>query len=1202
MNPQTNKHVIVALGASAGGLQALNHFFNNVPKQSQYTFVIVQHLSPDHKSLMGELLSKQTTIPVVEVKQDSEIRKNTIYIIPPTNNLVIEDNHMKLLKKPEGKELNLPIDMFFESLAKSYKENAVGVVLSGTGSDGTKGVWHIKENGGLVVAQQLEQAKFDGMPQSVIKTGLADYILPVEEMYTEISNYFSTPKIYNASEQLVNANEETFNKILKLIKESSELDFNFYKKPTLIRRMSRRLQIHQLDSLDAYYDLLMQDPSEIDILYKEFLIGVTKFFRDEPAWEVLDTEVIDPMVENAPEEGTLKIWDVGCSTGEETYSLAILFHEACKRYKKNLTLKIFATDISQVHLDIASKGAYEKMILQGLSPSIVASYFHIEKDTYKINDAIRRTIIFSNHNVITDPPFNNIDLVVCRNLLIYFQTAIQKRVLKTLHYSLKMDGYLMLGSSEHLGNEKSYYETVHQKWKIFQNTEITKRLRTESLHSTTDRERRVSVRQEQRHSNLLQAKEYRQMGDAISEALLDQLNATSLFIDEELNIIEAKGNFGNFGTLPKKGFSTNLLKMLPSEFKIPVTNAVKKAKSKGKKVFHKDIVIKNGGKPRMVDLLVSPTFSKSTDDQDRHYVITLIERDFTEITDEILEGATLNEAARIRIQNLEEELDQSEENLHRAIEETETSNEELQATNEELLASNEELQSTNEELQSVNEELQTVNAEHVQKMEELALLNADMDNLLESTNIGVLFLDTELRIRKFTPAIRHHFDLLPQDIGRHLDNFTFNFDRSSKDTIIEHAKQVMETQKPIEKQIISKTGKHFLKRITPFESKESDTEGIVISFIDIQRIINSQIELKESQEKFKDFYESDPIMHLSVNPHTGAIVECNHRFVKTIGAKSKKDIVGKPVFKFYDEASKIRASELLEKINDNSQVKNQELMLKTLKGKLIPVILNSNVKIEQNGNSYTRSTLTDISEIKALQDKLMKKSYELEQANKELEQFVSICSHDLQEPLSTIRFGSDLLRTKFNDQLDEKGNEYVNYIHESSGRLAAQIKALLEHTKIGENLTKEKVDTQELVEVVKYDLSKRIKECGAEVKMSNLPTIQGYKTELRLLFQNLIGNALKYCKADEPPKVRVAAFEDGENYIFSISDNGVGIKKEDLESIFTIFKRVPGDENKEGTGVGLAHCEKIVKLHEGKIWVDSEFGEGSTFYFKLKKE
>ncbi len=879
----------------------------------------------------------------------------------------------------------------------------------------------------------------------------------------------------------------------------------------------------------------------------------------------------------------------------------MLLLEECEQQKKNLKIKVFATDISQFHLDIASKGEYNKAIASNIPPKLLSKYLYLQNGVYKVRDHLRRTVIFSNHNIIKDPPFNNIDLVVCRNLLIYFQPKIQNRVLKILHYSLKLDGFLLLGSSENLGSEKYYYQVIDHKHKLFKNIEKTKRMRTETLKSSERHQHTEQKRPTQSIQSITHSKVAKKAYDGLSELILDQLGATTILIDKDYNILEAKGNFGQFAKLPKKGFSTYALKMLPEALKIPLTNSINKAQETSEKVIFQNIVIKEDEGKRLIDLFVM-NVPGSKYESDAKYIVSLVEQDNENFSDRIIDGTTINEAAKTRIENLEKDLEISKNELLKSIEETETSNEELQATNEELLASNEELQSTNEELQSVNEELHTVNAEHIQKLEELALLNADMDNLLESTNIGVLFLDKNLTIRKFTPAIKEHFNIMEQDIGRHIENFNFNFKGRLKNVVARDAKKVLDTGRNSEKKVVGKNGKHFLKRMSLFNSKESGTEGIVITFIDIEKVIQSQVQLKESQEKFKDFYHSDPIMHVSVNPITGIIVECNDFLVSTLGFESKDEVIGKPIHSFYNEKSKIKASLLLETLLTEGDVTNEEMTIVTKNNEQIPVILNSNLRVDKNGVHYTRSTLVDISKLKEVQQKVIEQKAELERANQELEQFVSICSHDLQEPLSTIKFGSDLLRKKFNHQLDEKGNEYVNYIYESSGRLANQIKALLEHTKIGQNLKKEAVDMEELVEVVLYDLGKSINECNAKIKYGELPTIQGYKVELRLLFQNLIGNAIKYSKDGISPKVRINAFEDGEFYLFSIKDNGIGIKEEDSGSIFTIFNRVPTEQNHEGTGVGLAHCEKIIKLHGGTIWVDTEFGEGSTFYFKLKRE
>ena len=1195
-----DKHIVVAVGASAGGLEALNSFFDNVQVHSDCSYIIIQHLSPDHKSLMAELLAKKTKLPITEINDDSELEKNHIYVIPPSMNLVIEEGHLKLLDKPKGQKLNLPIDMFFESIALEYKENAVGVILSGTGSDGSRGLKTIKENGGLVIVQDPNQAKFDGMPQSAIGTGLVDYVLPVQKMNEEILEYYNTPELLKADSDFMQFDEKSLSQILEILRKSTDLDFSLYKKPTLIRRMARRMKLLKIDSLEEYLDYLQNDNKEPQTLYKDFLIGVTKFFRDTKVWELLEDEVIPELVRFKDQGGTIKIWDVGCSTGEETYSLAMLLQEEIKRQKKDIEFKIFATDISQHHIEIASKGEYSEAIAGDIDKEYLTRYFKKKDKVYKISDKIRRSVIFSNHNIIKDPPFNNMDMAVCRNLLIYLQNTVQNRVLHVLHYSLRLEGFLVLGTSESIGTLRPYFEEISRKWNLYRNVEKSTRLRTEILKSTGSR-MIANLQRSGKDISTSGIEHKSNLEHIVASSVLEHFGATSVQIDEEYNILEAQGEFSKYAKLPNQGFTTNLLRMLPPELKIPLTTSVKKSKRSRSKIVYEGITLSQNDKTLSVDLIVTPFKLKKTEG-DYHFVVTLMDTQ-EGANGAIIEQASMTESANKRIRDLEEELEEAREELKRAIEETETSNEELQATNEELLASNEELQSTNEELQSVNEELHTVNAEHIQKMDDLAALNADMDNLLNSTEIGTIFLDEDLKIRKFTPSIKENFDLLQQDIGRHLDNFISAFGLESGDSLTDWAKKVMETGNPVERRIVNKQGIHFLQRISPFMSSNNKVNGVVITFIDIQKIHESQQELRASEEKFKAFYEDDPVMHVSLEPNTGIIRECNKLFYESLGFNSRDEVLDRPMFDFYDKKSKLKAIKLLDQIKNNTDVTHEEMTLLNKKGDRIVVMLNSTPQLDEKGNVIlTRSTLSDITELKKTQRKLRKQKENLEQANRELEQFVSICSHDLQEPLGTIRFGSELLGKKFSDQLEDKGKEYVSYIHEASGRLSNQIKALLEHSRIGQDLKKEKTDTKELVEVVKYDLGKRIRDCGAEIHVGNLPTIKAYKTELRLLFQNLISNSLKYCKKGVNPDVRVSAFEDDDYWIFSITDNGIGMKEEDLDSIFTIFSRVPTEEKYEGTGVGLAHCEKIVKLHGGKIWADSQLGVGSTFYFKIKAE
>jgi len=1205
-NTKTNKatHVIVGIGASAGGLQALNDFFDNVPTASLYSYIVVQHLSPDHKSLMAELLGKNTKIPIEVIEDEGEIKANCIYLIPPTNNLVIKDGKFRLLEKPKDKSLNLPIDLFFESLANHSKEHCAGIILSGTGSDGSRGIRAIKEKGGVVMVQQPEQAKFDGMPRNAIKTGLADFIVPVERISDELSNYFEAQSSIDFDAELYQYDERLLKEILKVLKTNTALDFSLYKRPTLLRRIGRRVRVLKLDSLEGYFEYLKTNKEEVQTLYKEFLIGVTKFFRDYKVWELLAEDIIPEMVASKEDGDVIKVWDVGCSTGEEPFSLGILFLEEIEKQDKDVSLKIFATDISQDHLDIASRGSYSENVLSDLSKDRLKKYFRKHGDDFVVKDNLRKCIIFSNHDITNDPPFKNMDVVMCRNLLIYLQNDVQTKVIHLLHYALKQDGILTLGSSESLGVHKDNFEEINRKWNIYRNIESSERLKTEILNSTAERQTFKRHENGMKNGNVQNYSNTQRLKEEISKAIIQQYGAASVYIDENFQILEAMGAFKKYAQLPEEGFTTNLIDMLPEELAGPIKNTVNKAKRKRSQILYKDVEVygENEELQTRLDVLVKP-IKNGVAEGDFHFIITLIEQDREHNKAIIVERADIHKSSQERIRDLEEELKETQYELSNALEEAETSNEELQASNEELLASNEELQSTNEELQSVNEELHTVNAEHIEKMEDLAMLNADMDNLLDSTRIGTVFLDKNLIIRKFTPAIREHFHLVKQDIGRSIENFVANFGIRRRKTIVDNIKSVMETGQVFEKRIKSKSGRYFLQRISPFVTGQDKIDGVVITFIDIHKVEQSQERLRKSEEKFKAFYEDDPVMHVTINSHTGLISECNKLFVETLGFKEKNEIIGKSIFEFYPKRTKVKAIALLDELEKSGSIANEELMLECVDGDKVDVLFNAELMTTTSAKDTTqwRCTLMEITDLKNAQQELQKQKEDLERINTDLEQFVSICSHDLQEPLSTIRFSSDFLSKKFSSELSEKGKEYLGYIHEASGRMAEQIKALLEHSRIGEDLKKTKVDVAELLEVVKYDLNRSIREANATVTVGKMPQMMAYETELRLLFQNLISNALKYRKKDTNPSIRISTFSDDEYQTFAIADNGIGIKEDDLEAIFKIFGRVPTEEKYDGTGVGLAHCKKIVKLHEGKIWVDSEFGQGSTFYFKIKK-
>lgn len=1198
---------IIAVGASAGGLEALKSFFKNIPAGDKNAYVVIQHLSPDYKSMMGELLKKNTNLPIVQITDQMKIKSGHVYLIPPANNLVLEDEMLHLREKPNNQTLNLPIDMFFESMAKQRKERSIGIVLSGTGSDGTRGVRAIKENDGMVMVQDPSEAKFDGMPKSAINTGLVDYILPVSEMGPELNEFISAPPIFHFKDGDVQYDEKELNKILNYIDEKAGLDFREYKYATLARRVARRVNICKCKDLAEYYDYLISDEEEVEILYREFLIGVTKFFRDDKVWEILKEQVFPEIVRGKNDGDILKVWDVGCSTGEEAYSFAMCLHEEMENQGKDLEIKIFATDISQPHLDIGSKGIYPESIVADVSKDLLLKYFLSKSNGYQVSEKIRRSVIFSKHNIIKNPPFSNMDMVVCRNLLIYFQNSIQKKAMNMLHYALKENGVLVLGTSESVHSHKENFSEIDRRWKIFRNIKPSTRLKNGISHAAAtggitsgllenkvDRERK-SFRS---HANPIRQK----LQSELNETILEQFGGASVFVDSDYNILQAVGEFRKYANLPLSGFSINLLDMLDSDLKYVVQSTFNKAYEKKEKVIYRDAVIKQQDKKIGADIVIKP-FTEHSVEGETNYVISFIEKELN--LDNTVEVAKISPSTQTKeyVASLENELKRTKEDLQTSLEEIETSNEELQAANEELLASNEELQSTNEELQSVNEEINTVNAENIQKMDDLAALNADMNNLLKSTDIGVIFLDAKFKIRKFTPAIKKHFSLINGDIGRPIDNFTNSFGLTRKQSFLDRCQKVLETGKILEKHIVSREGKNYLQRISPYMNSSNDIDGVVISFIDIETIQRSKEKLMASEKRFKSFYEDDPVLHISVDPKTHKIVHCNKKAVQKLGFDSKEDLVGKAIFDLFDKDSQLTAMKLKTSIQKSGELVNLEQNMLTKKGRILPVILNATAEKDEEDDLKTiRYTCVDISALKKAEEQLKEQKNDLERANRDLEQFVSICSHDLQEPLATIKFGSDVLGKMYASKLDEKGENYIKYIKNASDRLSAQIRALLEHSRIGRSGEKTLVDTKELVEVVKYDLGKSIRDTNAKVHTGALPKLKAFEVELRLLFQNLISNAIKYVPKDRNPEIRISAYKENNYWVFSIMDNGVGISKEDQRNIFTIFNRVPGNEDMEGTGVGLAHVEKIVLLHEGSIWVDSQEGVGSTFYFKLKAE
>ena len=847
---------IVALGASAGGLESLEKFFDNLPDDPGMAFVVIQHLSPDYKSLMVELLSKHTAMKVLRAEQNALVEANHVYLIPPRTSMTIRGGHLQLTEQDPG-ALHLPIDGFLASLGEDQGHRAIGIILSGTGSDGMRGVRAIKDAGGMVMVQAVPDAKFDGMPRSAISTGLVDFILPADQMPQALLQFVQNPGILSEEADpvaLYETQQEALERVIAAVRKQTGVDFGFYKPATIVRRVDRRVNINQCLSLKDYADLVEKSITEVNTLYKELLIGVTRFFRDGPAFDVLRQQVIGQIFRQQG-EGPVRVWVSGCSTGEEAYSLAMLFQEYQDEHEITRDVKIFATDLDREAVEFAAEGVFPESIVADLTPQQLGRFFIKRKEHYYVKRQLREMIIFAPQNVTRDPPFSNMDLVSCRNLLIYLQPTMQKRVLAMMAYALKHMGFLFLGSSESLGDSAGVFRPVDTRWKIYQKVATDRPLLSESL----------SAIRHQRPSTTTAAAG-RQAGyeEAVLESLIQELvtsrHLACMLIDESFAVRHVFGQMDDLVQFQPGRASLDVRKIMHHDLAIAMTTAVSRARKTGQEVLYSRVSVTS--RDLVVNLRVRPVQVRREGEM---LLLIVFERvlsaaDQGEPTAEV----DINEGSQQRIGDLEQELQFTRANLQATIEELQTSNEELQATNEELVTSNEELQSTNEELQSVNEELHTVNSEYQEKIEELTRLNNDMDNLMRSTEVGTLFLDRQLHIRKYTPDVGSIVNIMPQDIGRPLAHITV---RARQLDLVTLAEKLRPERKSLVEEVELPEGSSFLVRLSPYWTDSDRLDGLVISFVDVSPV-------KAAEERTRAVLDAVDDQ-IAILDETGRIADCN---------------------------------------------------------------------------------------------------------------------------------------------------------------------------------------------------------------------------------------------------------------------------------------------------------------------------------------
>ncbi len=846
----------VGIGASAGGLEAIEEFFARVPEDSGLSFIVIQHLSPDYKSLMVELLSKKTRIPVHRSEDGMEVKPNNIYMIPPKKNLTIFHGKLILKEKDQTRGVNLPIDIFFKSLAEDKADKAIAVVLSGTGSDGTRGVRAIKENGGMVMVQEGSSAKFDGMPRAAISTGVADFILRPEDMVDQLMGYVEHRNLTGGklSDRLLK-DEHGMTKIFSELRARTKVDFTYYKQSTISRRIERRMTVNQIDKLEEYVRYIQRFPAEIMTLYRELLIGVTSFFRDPQAMNELMTQCLPEIVRKVKDR-EIRFWVTGCSTGEEAYSIAIMARETMARLGITRDIKIFATDIDRDAIIKAGSGIYPESIAADLTSEMLGKYFYKKEDNYQVARHIREMVVFAQHNLVKDPPFTKIDLISCRNLLIYLQPVLQKKALNMFNFSLNAGGILFLGTSETVGDMADCFETIHQKFKIYRST--GKHLARPALEKN-----RASEDTSPEAANLYTVRgnrDYYRGGsdNRIIERYLDVLGdryvPLSVVVNEEMTVIHILGDTTGVFRVPSGRMVYDITKMVRKDLSIPLATGIQKVLRTREELLYNNVRFNHDGKTRNVSLRIVPLPEKKGYDSlvAVFFEPVAVEKERNSLPSDVYD---IEEDVQQRILDLENELQFAQENLQATIEELETSNEELQATNEELLASNEELQSTNEELQSTNEELFTVNAEYQKKIIELTEMNNDVENLLSSSGVGVLILDENHEIRKYSPRISSIFNVLEKDIGRpisHISHKILGFDP------LEAAKTVQKNKTQVSHELKDEDGVSYMIRVLPYHIGQDTYSGTIFTFVDISELTRVKKDLKISRRRSSDIIQHMP--------------------------------------------------------------------------------------------------------------------------------------------------------------------------------------------------------------------------------------------------------------------------------------------------------------------------------------------------------
>ncbi len=1182
---------IVGIGASAGGLEALQDLIETMPLQPGMVFVIIQHLSPDYCSVMDELLRRKTSIPVQMSEDRMVLEENTIYLLPPKKEMIVSNGELLLTERTNAEALNLPINTFFRSMAESYQERCVAIILSGTGADGSVGASIVHDNGGMVLVQKPDSALFDGMPNSAISTGKFDLILKPSEMPLVLVKYVAKTSsvVKQITTNSANFEKNHFAETALLLDSRYGLDLSHYKPSIITRRIERRLNM-QGCTLQEYTNILLDNRNELDALYQDLLIGVTGFFRDASAFNSLRSEILR-LLNKFSQEEELRLWVAACATGQEAYTLAILLNEILEKENFKIKFRIFATDIHQKFIDHAARGIYSLEDIEGINKQRRERYLTKNAEGfYQVDKKLRRNIIFAQHNLLDDPPFTKIHLLTCRNALIYFNQSAQQRVLSLFTFALKHDGTLFLGSSESLGRHEEDYRTVDTKNKIFQKKrESNYRLNINvNGNSKFKKIERIQNKTEDNNGSMAGLKRQKAL-----DILLQRFVPPSVLIDDNANILHIFGQAGEFLSFDIGMASLNLRSFLGDSAKIVIMHMISQVKEERKPV--KSLDVPGFVHHDTVDVEIYP-LSNAPIDIDYMLVSLSVgnEESSLEISDSSSSIVTHDNYSLKRLKELEGELQHTRESLQTTVEELEISNEELQATNEELMATNEELQTTNEELQFVNEELLIVNTEF--KTKEQAEAEADEKSIVETSGINILFLDMHLNIRKYSQSVTQLLDLSPADIGRPFATAS----GSVVQQLLAEVNQVLNEGGLIEKEFIKDKNEAYqlqIQRLEPTELDKAEPRGVILTFTNISKMYSAQARMAQSENRLQTLLDNLTDGYIEWVWEEDSVY-IGHQTQNLLGYSSESNLDWRMLLgQRYEEFIS-----LFDKHRISSQVFEQILPLETANGSYYWVLCKGHFEKQQQGNKELErfsGQLVDVNRFMQFEQELKSQMKELSCSNEILEEFAHIVSHDLKAPLRHANHSLGFLKEALDNKEESAVHEEMDDLRKHMDSLKHLIDDVIRFSRVSsEKKNETTVDLNDAMMAALELNSHTISEKNVDVQRDELPSVPGDRGMLIHVFQNLIGNACKYNNKKEKSIIITHEVNAG-NCLIHIKDNGIGFDSKLASNVFKPFKRLVTKDQYEGSGIGLSICKILIEQHYGEIRCDSVREQGSVFTIQI---